>query len=170
MSPELADDQKLLETIGFDVTFTRRLLRAETFVWGAIGAFLIIGLLGALGRGLFSRALIERDHPAIQIRYERIVRTKTPALMEILAAAPGTESRLSVTLEGATMRNGVFQKVTPEPLIQRPTPAGMELVFAVPAGHSAMISIAQQPAQIGSNQSFITIQGQRMEVSQFVMP
>lgn len=170
MSPELANDQKLLETIGFDVTFTRRLFRAQTFLWAGIGAFVVIGLLGGLGRGIVSRRVIERGHPAIQIRYERIVRTKTTAVMEILAAAPATESRLRVTIEGATMRNAALQKVTPEPLLQRPTPAGMELVFEVPAGHNAMISLIQQPAQIGSNQSFITIQDQRIELHQFVMP
>src|SRR4051794_29562988 len=103
--------------LGSDMRFERRWWKAERVLWGFLGLFLACGAAGLFGRGWLSKATTAPPGAGLEVRYERVTRSQTPALLEIrLGAAAIQSGRVRLHANADLLRRLGVQQTVPRPL------------------------------------------------------
>ena len=100
--------------VGEDLEFQRRWWKFEKATWIVFSLLLLLTLLGAFGRGPLSHA---RAHsPALDVRYERVERTGTPAMLEVDFAPEIVQTgKLHLFISQSMVKELGAQRVIPAP-------------------------------------------------------
>lgn len=138
-------------SVGYDEKFENWWWRVEVCVWIILSIALIAGLTGAFGRGLLAEKEVGTNDSAMQIRYERIARYKTPSIMSVHIEPNvfhGNEAYL--WLNNAVIDDMGAQRIIPEPLRSMPGVDGIGYIFLVQDVHRPlMLRFAMEPSRPG---------------------
>jgi hypothetical protein len=143
----------------------------EKVAWTIMTLMLTAGLAGMLGRGPLSKGTA-RAGSDMEVRYERIARNKTPAVVEVkLNGVPASGKTVRVRLEGDLFARGHISRIVPQPKAWKPVRNGAELEFASLGSIPAAIGIVQEPASPGHLWNRITVEGgSSVTFNQIVLP
>ncbi len=159
--------------VGYDHDFLQRWMRFEKVAWIVMVIALIAGLAGVFGRGPLAKTTVKAGD-GTEIRFERVARNKTPALVEIrLPETLAGGKMLKIRIEGDLLNRGRLQRIVPQPAREIPISHGLIAEIPIDAGDQpGKIDITQEPGAPGRLWNRITLEntGTRVEFSQIVLP
>ena len=129
--------------VGEDLAFQERWWRFENAVWIFFLIVLICTFLGLLGRGPLSKGT--RQNAAFTIHYERIARTGTPSMLEVVFAPEAIhQNRIQLFVSDSLVKEFGAQRVVPAPAETVTGDGGLTYTF--PATQvPAAVKFALQP-------------------------
>ena len=133
--------------VGEDLEFQRRWWKFEKTIWVLFGAILIADLAGIFGRGPVAHAEVRNSSMAL--KYERIERAGTPAILQV-QFAPGVAQggKVKLFVSGGLVKELGNQRVVPAPESSAVGGGGITYTFAAGDG-PAEVEFALQPAKMG---------------------
>jgi hypothetical protein len=155
---------------GYDELFERKWGRFERMIWITFGCIMALGLCGFLGRGPLNKKNVQLAD-GTQIKYERVLRYKTPGVVELqLPVSSGSaELRLSKT----EIEKLGLKQITPQPSTNMSSENSATYRFqpADPTTRTLLVQLALEPASVGPVSSDIQVNGQQpVSVHQWVVP
>ena len=155
--------------VGEDLGFQERWWRFENGAWIFFGLVLLCTVLGLLGRGPLSHGRLQND--AMTVNFERIARTGTPSLMEIvLSPAAIQNGKVQLYVSDTVIKELAAQRVVPAPAESVVGNGGITYTF--PATETpASINFGLQPDGPGIYRMAVRIPGQApLESNVYVLP
>ena len=155
--------------VGEDLKFQERWWRFENGAWIFFAVVLVCTMLGLLGRGPLSHGKLKND--AMTINYERIARTGTPSLMEIvLTPAAIQNGKVKLYVSDTVIKELAAQRVIPSPAESVVGDGGITYTFLATQTPAA-IKFGLQPDGPGVYRMAVGIAGQPpLESTVFVLP
>ena len=155
--------------VGEDLGFQERWWRFENAVWIFFVFVLICTVLGLLGRGPLSHGKVQND--AMTINFERIARTGTPSLMEIvLTPAAIQNGNVRLYVSETVIKELAAQRVIPSPAQSVIGDGGITYTFPI-TQIPASIKFGLQPDGPGVYRMAVGIAGQPpLESKIYVLP
>src|SRR3982750_983955 len=124
--------------VDFDKQFLDRWLERQKYAWIVIAFLIATGIAGLLGRGPLSKNTIRSGTGGMEVKYERIARNKTPALLEVqLPASTPSDRPVRLRIEGELVKGGRLKQVVPQPVRSDLLADGFVAEF--PTGSSGLI-------------------------------
>src|SRR3954447_12220307 len=159
--------------VGYDSDFLQRWMRFEKVAWLVMMVALAAGLAGVFGRGPLAKTTVKAGD-GTEVRFERVARNKTPALVEIrLPQTLAGVHMLKLRLEGDLLNRGRLERIVPQPAREIPVNHGIIAEIPINTGEQpGKVDITQQPGEPGRLWNRITLDntGTRVEFSQVVLP
>lgn len=155
--PEVSNDL----TEGFDPEFEKKWWTAEHVSWLVMIIVLIAGLCGFLGRGAWSRRTIDASANGFTIKYERVVRYKTPTLIIVRFHPDAMQGQhLLLRISDTVVQQLGEQLVVPQPTASTVVPGGLLYSFPINnSGQPQQVSLGLEPATVGPVQIQLQIPG-----------
>jgi hypothetical protein len=156
---------------GFDPEFEGHWWTVMRVAWCGMALLVLVGLTGLLGRGPLSARTLAR--PDLSVRYERMLRFRTPAVTEVewTSASTGT-TRLAV--EGPCFKALRLQRIVPPPRSAEPLADGAQFSFdraALGAASRVAVSLSFEPGRLGRTACRVGADGGApLPFTQFVLP
>lgn len=158
---------------GSDLSFERRWWRIQRVCWVVLGLLLAGGVAGLFGHGPLSEATADAAGGGVHVRYQRVARRETPALLTVRLAGPALASgsiRLRLTrTPGDRMQ---LKQVIPAPLSTEPLADGVRFTFAAdPTLDSAVVVFVESPTTPGVVEGEVAVEGTPpVRFRQFIYP
>lgn len=148
-TPASGIDQDL--DLADDHAFESRWWRIEIAVWTFLTLCLLCGLSGIFGRGPLANREVDSADGALQIRYERVARYQTPAVMQIrIHPQLYRDGKAYLWVNRTLIEDMGSQRIIPQPQTTTPGADGMAYIFPVEdASRPISISFALQPGTPG---------------------
>jgi hypothetical protein len=144
--------------------------------WGILAVLVIGGLVGLLGRGPLSKTTRLVPASALEVKYERLARFRTPTTLEVrvIDRQPAASGRLRLKLIGPLTETVPLQRVVPIPIAAEPLDDGAIFTFAADSGPrpgSMRVAFVQEPGAVGLQRGEISVDGRpAVPFAQFVLP
>jgi hypothetical protein len=130
---------------------------------------LIAIALGLLGKGPLSEAGVGSSEDAIQMKYERFMRHRSPDNLR-LTVQPSSDT-VRVMLDSQYARRIEIEKITPEPEHVISGPDATTFVFNAGSSGQMHAQFYIRPEKVGKLEGWIAVEGKpRHTFSQFVYP
>jgi hypothetical protein len=143
--------------VGEDLQFQRRWWKFEGVMWWVITAILLLNFAGIFGRGPLSHAHMSNE--AIEVKYERVERTGTPAILKVEFKSPALNSgKVKLHASQSVVEELGAQRVIPSPLDSAVGNAGLTYMFSAEQA-PASVEFALQPPRPGIYQFTIQVPG-----------
>lgn len=159
---------------GCDLSFERGWWRVQLICWVVLSLLLIAGVAGLLGKGPLSLATAQPPGGALRVRYERLARRETPALLELhLDRSAVARGQVRIRLNRALVERLRIKDIIPKPLATESLDDGARFTFATdPANDSAAIVFIHDPTTPGIIEGEVAVEGAERPVRfrQFVYP
>jgi hypothetical protein len=137
--------------VGFDPKFEKKWWRTERISWTVMLLFVIAGLCGFFGRGPWSRCQVSDPSAGMTVKYERVVRYKTPASIVVhFYPETGQQQQVLLSINNTIVQQLGEQRVVPQPAQSTLTKEG--LLYTFPAYGSSQlqqVSFTLQPESVG---------------------
>jgi hypothetical protein len=135
--------------VGADLEFQRKWWRFERVMWVLFTLIVVLDLLGAFGRGYLAKGQVRAPGGAIEVKYERIARFRTPSIMTVHLSGPAIhDGKAQLWVSESMIRPLGTQRVIPQPVESRLDEHGV--LYTFPAGsNSCSIEFALEPSQTG---------------------
>jgi hypothetical protein len=154
--------------VGHDPGFEARWWMVEKASWAVMLALLIAGVIGLFGRGPLAQHSVSAG--TTEIRYERVLRYKTPTVITVNTTAAAAGGDLHVFVNRALLSRVQLERIVPQPIATFPRSDGALFLFR-PSGPSAEITLVEQPGQVGVVRGAIAVEGgPAAMLRQFVVP
>ena len=135
--------------VGEDLAFQERWWRFERAVWILFALIIVLDLLGAFGRGPLSHARSTTADGSMDVQYERIERTGTPAIMQVSFGPSAIRNgEIKLFASESIVKQLGNQRIIPSPQSTKIGDGGLTYTFpasTVPAS----IEFALQPSGPG---------------------
>jgi hypothetical protein len=137
--------------IGDDEDFEKAWWRVEVGVWLFLCAFLACAAAGLWGRGWLANASASSTDAQLTVRFERILRFKTPSRMEVtISPALNHDGRISLWVSRDLLKQLGMQQVIPQPDRSVPQEDGVTYEWASGTGnHLVGVAFDLQPEAPG---------------------
>ena len=133
--------------VGEDLQFQRRWWKFEGVMWWLIAAVLLMNFAGLFGRGPLSHAHMSND--AMDVTYERVERTGTPAILKVqFKAATGSARQVKLHVSQSIVEELGAQRVIPSPLDSAVGDGGLTYTFSAEEVPGS-VEFALQPPRPG---------------------
>lgn len=169
-------DGRTAETPGLELAsdrpFERRFWLAQRIIWAVLDGILLLALVGLLGKGPLNAAQTRSD-AAVVVSYERVLRMRSPGLLEVeLKAAANLPQKTVVELNRALVEQYSIEQVWPQPLITQPIHGGLRFFFATdPDAAPGRIRFTVKPNAPGLVNATIAVKGQApVNFRQLILP
>jgi len=159
--------------VGFSENFEDAWWRIQRIGRVVMFLFVLAGIGGLFGRGLFSKTTATQPGSHLQITYEWVARYQTPSIIEVVVDKKAIQNGfVRLRINGDILDKLRLQKISPQPWLTELLPADNTLIFrANPAQDSAKIRLAIQPGRIGKVHVSIGLDGlPAVEFDQFIWP
>lgn len=157
--------------VGEDLEFQRRWWKFEKVVWSLFALILLLDIAGVFGRGPAAHAERKTADGTLDVKYERIERTGTPAVMSVRFGEGAIRNgKVELYVSESMVKELGNQRVVPAPLSTAVGEGGLTYTF--PATElPATVEFALQPAAPGVYRLAMGVPGaERMEMRAVVMP
>ncbi len=135
--------------VGEDLAFQERWWRFEHAVWILFGILILLDLAGLFGRGPLSRAKKASSDGTINVQYERIARTGTPAIMRVTFSQQAIrDGKIRLFASNSIVEELGNQRVVPAPESTAVGDGGLTYTFPA-STQPAVIQFALQPSGPG---------------------
>lgn len=155
-----------------DRAFERRFWLAQRIIWAALDVILLVTLAGLLGKGPLNAAQTRSD-AAVVVRYERVLRIRSSAVLEVeLKAAASLPQKTVVQLNQALVEQYSIEHVWPQPLITQPVHDGLRFFFATdPDSAPGRIRFTLKAGAPGLVNATVAVEGQApVNFRQLILP
>lgn len=133
--------------VGEDLDFQRRWWKFESAMWWIISAVLCLNFAGVFGRGLLAHA--EISNQSMDVKYERVERTGTPAILKVqFKGAAQADGRVRLHVSESIVEELGAQRVIPSPLESAIGDGGLTYTFPAEEAPGA-VEFALQPPRPG---------------------
>lgn len=142
------------QNLSYSESFERRWALIQRMIWVVLSAFILAGLAGMTGRGVWAKSK-SRTH-AGEMEFERVLRHQAPAEMSFsfdrdMKGAP------TITLPRNMLEKVQVRSVMPEPLSQAIGPEGITYEFKKAAATEGRVVFGIIPTGIGSLEAQVLI-------------
>ncbi len=133
--------------VGEDLQFQRSWWKFESMMWWIIAVILLLNFAGVFGRGPLSHAQMSND--AIDVKYERVQRTGTPAILKVkFKSTAQNDGRAKLHVSQSIVEELGAQRVIPSPIDSAVGDGGLTYTFT--AGKiPGSVEFALQPPRPG---------------------
>jgi len=155
--------------IGYDFSFENAWSRFERYAWLGFSILLCAGLLGIFGRGPLNQ--VSRTFgDGTSIKYERVVRFKSPTLMQFIV--PAQDGIATIQPDKLATDKLGLQMTVPQPSQALGSSQVGPFQFRTGAdAKTVFVDLMMQPGSIGPVTSTYRINGQNtVEIKQFIVP
>lgn len=116
-----------------DRDFQQREWRGQRIGWAVMLLIVLAALLGLFGRGPLARATIGGEGDPVRLRYDRLTRHSSPAVLDIRlgAGVADEDGEVRLWLEREYMREMQVEEIAPEPESMEASENGIVYVFRV---------------------------------------
>ncbi|MFC7401655.1 hypothetical protein [Citricoccus sp. GCM10030269] len=115
-----------------DDRFQQREWRVEQVGTVLLVLFLLAGVLGLVGKGLFNQASAASENGALEMEYQRVAHYKADQTVTFTVSEEAIEDdTVTLVLTGPWVQEVNMSSINPEPDTQYATPDGMAMEFAV---------------------------------------
>src|SRR5689334_19759976 len=160
-------------SINQDLSFQRRMWKAERVGWAVIAALLAAGMAGLFGQGPVSRVTTKESSP-LAVAYERFGRYQAPQQLEVFFTSDRPQDDiLSLQINREFLDKVQIGRIMPTPLEERATPDGVMFLFPIirQNGGRAHITVMYQPEMIGDLPATFTLENTTsIRIHQFIYP
>ncbi|MFC7403467.1 hypothetical protein [Citricoccus sp. GCM10030269] len=112
--------------------FQQREWRVEQVGTVLLVLFLLAGVLGLVGKGLFNQATTASGNGALEVEYQRVAHYKADQTVTVTVSEDAIEDdTVMLVLTGPWAQEVNMSGISPEPETQYATPDGMAMEFAV---------------------------------------
>lgn len=134
-----------------EIGFQRREWVVERVWWAVLALLLVAALLGLFSSGPLSESTSGGPEAGVEVQYERFLRHTAKATWTIRVQPGAVESgKATVFVSDELAQAMQMQHVSPQPLVERSTRTGVELVFAAPRADSPpLVRLAFRADAIG---------------------
>lgn len=135
-----------------DQAFQCRMWTVQRYGWVIIALIVITALLGLFGSGPLSTVRVGTPSAALQLRYDRFVRSQAPTDLYITLSAPTAGSdKVQLWVNRSYVEHIEMQRITPMPIEVATSNAGLSYTFRVEDQTQAVTVIfTLQPIGFGS--------------------
>ena len=130
--------------------------------WVLMGLFVMAGIAGAFGEGLFTRTLCQNSH--FSVTYDRFLRYSMNSEIVINASSLGADS--SVYLNSDYLKKVKIEAISPQPEAVKLDGKRMRLKFASRKPEDIILYLS--PINRGSQQLTIELNGKKVSLKQFI--
>jgi hypothetical protein len=159
--------------LGDDRAFEAVWWRIEVGLWIFLSVVLALALTGLLGKGPLAHKEIATPDKALELRYERIARYNTPAIVEVRIHPELFRNRKAyIRLSRTTIKGMGAQRIIPQPEQSLPDDDGISYVFPVEEpSRPLIIAFALQPSSAGLfRQEIIAGPGHDLFFNSIILP
>lgn len=152
-----------------DARFQKKEWKLQRFFWLLMYGALLAVMLGAIGKGVLSRAvLVDADGP-LRFEYERFLRYRANDELRVTFSSPYDVTRIS--FDGDYFRRIGIQRIFPEPKNILMTDEAAILIFDSISAEPMMVTIIVSPDHVGMHHGWIAVNGEASHsFRQFVYP
>ncbi len=158
---------------GGDLPFERRWWRIQRTCWGILILLLLGGVAGLFGNGPLSTATANTPGGELQVRYERLARRETPAILELhLQRQAVASGQVRIRLNRELVSRLRIKNIVPAPMATEPLADGARFVFRTdPTLDSATVIFIEDPSTPGIIEGEAAVEGaEPVHFRQFVYP
>jgi hypothetical protein len=139
-------------------------------MWLLMLVLVLAGLAGAFGRGALSSRTVNSLHQIIAVRYERLLRTKTPAKIELTVRESQSADDFRILISTELMQSIRAEQTSPLPVSMQTGAEGTLMSFShVQAPFR--LTLSQEPSHAGVLRGAITMPGNEgVAIHQWVYP
>ncbi|WP_207428868.1 hypothetical protein [Pedobacter sp. SYSU D00535] len=130
--------------------------------WMLMGVFLLLGILGLFGSGIFSRRTVETSE--FRMEYDRYLRYSMSSELVINAASLGSDSSISLNYD--YVKTVKIDKIVPEPESVKFEKDKVLFKFSSAKGNNIVFYLV--PINQGAQRLVVELNGSRKEVSQYI--
>lgn len=167
----MTDHEERTLDLDDDPAFLRHERRLTRLGWIVLGLFVLAGILGLLGPGLFSSTTAGSAQDAVRVQHDRVAHleseTRLTLLLDGAAARDGT---VTVELTGSWITGVDVQSVNPQPDAQKLVPGGTAYQFTVERSGPAEITLGYRPQELGRLALTAEAGGSTVTTHQLVLP
>lgn len=151
-----------------DLDFEKRWFTFERIAWVLLGLLITGACLGALGPGMISNRVAERE--GLRVHYSALIRAKSAHDFHVRASSvTGKELHLRVTGDLAAATRPSMS--SPQPSSETAADDAIVYTYTVQPGTPAEITLTQRPGKPGRSTGAISIEGgSSVTLSQIVLP
>ena len=143
--------------VGEDLDFQRRWWKFEAAMWWVIAFILLLNFIGVFGRGPVAHASLHND--ALAIKYERVERAGTPAILHVqFSPAAIGKGEVKLYVSQSIVDELGAQRVIPAPSDTAVGAGGLTYTFTAGEAPGA-VEFALEPAKAGIYHFTIGIPG-----------
>jgi hypothetical protein len=163
-------------TIGLDdpqqQTLHRREWRAERIGWALVTAAIVAGLCGLLGPGWLSHREKSSPGGGISAEYFAAIRYEAPAELRLrFAIPPGSNGELHLALSRSLGDAVTAEAISPPPAAVAMDAENLTYIFhAADMGGDGRVVMRFKPNQYGWLNYTVSLGGETISISQFVLP
>lgn len=158
---------------GCDLPFEQRWWRLQSICWLILSLLLVGGVAGVFGHGPLSKATVCVPGSKLRVRYDRLARRETPAVLQLrLEKSALSSDPVRIRLNRALVDQMQLKQIVPAPLATEPLADGARFLFKIdPTRDSAIILFTENPSSPGIVEAEVTIDGaEPVRFRQFVFP
>jgi hypothetical protein len=158
---------------GCDPCFEQRWWRIERVCWVVMSVLLLGGVAGAFGNGPLSKSTVHPPGGQVEVRYARLARRETPALLELrFDKQPVAVGKVRVRLNRELVHRLRIKEIIPAPQATEPMADGARFTFTTdPTSDSSAVVFVQDPSTPGIVEGEVTVDGaDPVRFRQFVYP
>jgi hypothetical protein len=159
--------------LGCDLPFEHRWWRVQRICWGVMILLLLGGVAGVFGNGPLSEVTANSPDGALQVRYERLARRETPAILELHLKKPVlARGQVRIRLNHTLVSRLRIKTIVPAPLKTEPLADGARFTFRTdPTVDSATVLFVEDPSRPGLIEGEVAVEGaEAVRFRQFVYP
>jgi hypothetical protein len=137
--------------LGDDRAFEAIWWRIEVSLWIFLTIVLLLALTGLLGKGPLAHKALATPDKALELRYERIARYNTPAIIEVRVHPQlFRNGKAYIRLSRTTIKGMGAQRIIPQPEQSLPDDDGISYIFPVEEpSRPLIVTFALQPSSAG---------------------
>ena len=157
--------------VGEDLAFQRKWWTFERIAWIVLTIILLLDLLGAFGRGYLAHAEARATDGSIDVKYERIERSKTPSILTVqLGPTAVHDGKVHLWASESLVTDLGNQRVIPQPVVSVVGNGGTLYTFDA-SGYPISVGLALEAAKPGMYDLELGIPGsEKLKMKIFVMP
>lgn len=167
----MSDVQERTLDLDDDPSFLDHERRLTRVGWVLLSLFVLAGILGLLGPGLFSTTTAGSSADAVQVRHDRVAHLDSASSLTLLLDGDAArDGMLTVELAGSWLTGVDLQSVNPEPDAQKLTPGGTAYEFTVERAGPVEVSFGYRPKELGRLALTADVGGSTVTTHQLVLP
>ncbi len=137
-------------SVGEDLQFQEKWWRFERFLWSFFLLVLLLDLAGVFGRGPVAHHELHASDNSIDIKYDRIARAETPAILDVkLAPSVLHQGKIKLFVSQSFVEELGAQRVIPSPESTAIGGGGLTYTFLTTTTAPASVQFALQPSKPG---------------------
>jgi hypothetical protein len=158
---------------GADPRFEAGWSRLERAMWTVLVLFVLAGLAGLFGKGLFSARWRASPSADLRVHFERFLRHKVASSIQIeVSDGVPSPAPVNITISRHLADTLNLQRTGPKPDVEISSPDGVVLSYATVPPGGLHIELTQEPRTLGTVAGSIAVGGaaSTIPLAQFVYP